>query len=234
MSIVKSLIVGESFSESFNGSDTGETVGSVVVKMGSTGNGHGPQGFITFVRPVERGVDHHRASLRDHCFNRVFGNAVLPFGADTAKLDCLVVIGKSPHEIVRLEDTVVGVVAADDGSMISSHAFKTDLGGNGLCGSEGNLVFNVNESTSGVTEDGAATELVDLVFTAGCVRKTSTCSGIQLIHEDELPGFELAKRESAFFGLIFGDMNGAGRSAGLLSALASGAFRHELVCMACQ
>lgn len=98
MGVAKDLVVRESFGESFNGGDAGETIRGVVAELGGTRHGHGPQAFATFIGPVWRSMNHHGSSLGDNDLNGIFSNSILPFSANAAEMNWLIFVGESLHE----------------------------------------------------------------------------------------------------------------------------------------
>ena len=52
-------------------------------------DGHGPEGLIVKVRPVERCMNHHGPSLGDNDANGTLSNTVLPLGTHPTEADGL-------------------------------------------------------------------------------------------------------------------------------------------------
>lgn len=99
------------------------------------------------------------------------------------------------------------------GAMISGHSFESDLGRDSFGSGEGLLVFNVNKAGGGITKDGTATELVDLVFPSGSVRETTSDTRVELVHKDQLSWAKLILLWPAILESIFAGMGSTGRSA---------------------
>jgi hypothetical protein len=57
--VAKCLAVVDGSAEDLNGSNACHLMRGVVVEVGRMGKGHGPEGIIFNLRPIEGGVDHH-------------------------------------------------------------------------------------------------------------------------------------------------------------------------------
>jgi hypothetical protein len=83
--VAKCLSVVDGAAEDLNGSNACHLMKGVVVEVGRMGKGHGPEGIIFNLRPIEGGVDHHGLGFGDNDTNAPFSNPILPLGTDSTE-----------------------------------------------------------------------------------------------------------------------------------------------------
>jgi hypothetical protein len=117
------------------------------------GKCHGPEGIIFNLRPIEGGVDHHGSGFGDNDTNAAFGNPILPLGTDSTEANQLDIGSNFLNKLLTLKGSVVSVVGFNGHSMVEGHTFKAVLGSDSVRSIQSHLMFTVDETRGGVTED---------------------------------------------------------------------------------
>jgi hypothetical protein len=94
MSILERRVITLRTGEQLDGSYTSFEIWCMVIEVDGIVDGHGPERFVFFLRPMEGLVDHLSPSFVHSNLDTVFSWSILPFCSNTAELDGLVAVGK--------------------------------------------------------------------------------------------------------------------------------------------
>ena len=206
--------------------DSGRLDGHMVPEVDCLLHRHRPQLGIGNLRPVNRGVKHHRASDRHDRLDRALGDAVVVMGPNTGEPNRLLEGGKVVREGVRRERLpVVGLVLLRDDADVAAKKLVLLLGLQRLMGVQVGLELDMDVARGVVDKDAAARVQISLVRLASGREEASLRRADEVVNGDALAREEVVSTEGVN---LINDDSSTGSGGGsnlLLGKLASGAHR---------
>jgi hypothetical protein len=206
--------------------DAGRLDGHMVPEVDGLLHRHRPQLGIGNLRPVNRGVKHHRTSDQHDRLDRALDDAVVVMGPDTGKPNRLLEGGKVVGKSVRRERLpVVGLVLLRDDANVATQKLVLLLGSQRLVGVQVGLELDMDVARGVVDKDAAARVQISLVRLPLGREEASLRRADEVVNGDTLTREEVVSTEGVNSINDDGSTGSGGGSNLLLGKLASGAHR---------